>query len=107
FALNFTAKLDDAGGLVVSSKTTSTSAIAIATDETASGDFADAVAVTASSATAGFNTADGAQIAIGIIDTQITAISTARATLGAVQNRFESAINSLNVSRENISAAES
>ena len=34
-------------------------------------------------------------------------VSTARAGLGAVQNRFESAINSLNVSRENISAAES
>ncbi len=37
----------------------------------------------------------------------IKAVSTARSTLGASQNRFESAINSLNVSRENLSAAES
>ncbi len=41
------------------------------------------------------------------IDTEITAISTDRSSLGAVQNRLESAINSLNVSRENLSAAES
>lgn len=44
---------------------------------------------------------------IGSIDAQITAVSTARSDLGASQNRFESAINSLNVSRENLSAAES
>ena len=31
----------------------------------------------------------------------------ARSELGAVQNRFESTINSLNVSRENLQAAES
>jgi len=107
FALNFAAKVNDAGDLVVNSKTNSATAIAITADTTASGTFTDVVASAASTATAGFNTADGAQIAIGIIDTQITNISTARATLGAVQNRFESAINSLNVSRENISAAES
>lgn len=107
FALNFTAKVDDAGNLVVNSKTTSATAIAVTADTTAAGTFTDAVASTAAVATAGFNTADGAQAAIGIIDTQITNISTARATLGAVQNRFESAINSLNVSRENITAAES
>jgi flagellin len=45
--------------------------------------------------------------AIGTMDTQIKAISTARADLGAQQNRFESTINSLNVSRENLAAAES
>lgn len=52
-------------------------------------------------------TAAGAAAAIGVIDTQITAVSTARADLGAVQNRFESTINSLNVSAENLAAAES
>ncbi|MFD6054460.1 flagellin [Agromyces sp. NPDC060279] len=41
------------------------------------------------------------------IDTAITAISTARADLGAQQNRFESTIRTLNVSAENLSAAES
>ncbi|MFB8891460.1 flagellin N-terminal helical domain-containing protein [Microbacterium plantarum] len=41
------------------------------------------------------------------IDEAINAISTARSSLGASQNRFESAINSLNVSAENLSAANS
>ncbi|MFE6967066.1 flagellin [Agromyces sp. NPDC057679] len=44
---------------------------------------------------------------IGTIDTAITAISTARADLGAQQNRFESTINSLAVAGENLAAAES
>ena len=54
-----------------------------------------------------FDSAANAQAAIKAIDAQITAVSTARADLGAVQNRFESSINSLNVSKENLSAAES
>ena len=41
------------------------------------------------------------------IDAAITAVSTARSDFGAIQNRFESAINSLNVSAENLSSAES
>ncbi|WP_243230511.1 flagellin [Microbacterium sp. CIAB417] len=45
--------------------------------------------------------------AIGTIDAQITSVSEARAGLGAAQNRFESTINSLNVSSENLAAAES
>ncbi|WP_353987999.1 flagellin [Ruicaihuangia caeni] len=44
---------------------------------------------------------------IASIDTEIAAVSTARAGYGAAQNRFESTINSLNVARENLSAAES
>lgn len=48
-----------------------------------------------------------AQAAISAIDTQISTISTARANLGAYQNRFEHTINSLNVSVENLSASES
>jgi flagellin len=48
-----------------------------------------------------------AALAIEALDTAITAISTSRAELGAKQNRFESAINSLNVSSENLQAAES
>ncbi|WP_341957674.1 flagellin [Microbacterium sp. LWH13-1.2] len=45
--------------------------------------------------------------AIATVDTQITGVSTARAGLGAVQNRFESTINSLQVSAENLAAAKS
>jgi flagellin len=48
-----------------------------------------------------------AQTTITAIDAAITAISSQRAGLGAAQNRFESTINSLNVSAENLSAAES
>jgi len=54
-----------------------------------------------------FDSAANALTSIGSVDTEITAVSTQRANIGAVQNRFESAINSLNVSRENLSAAES
>ncbi|TQL46604.1 flagellin [Homoserinimonas aerilata] len=53
------------------------------------------------------STAAEATTTIGTIDTAIKAISTSRASLGAVQNRFESTINSLNVSAENLAAAES
>lgn len=48
-----------------------------------------------------------AQATIENIDTAITAVSAGRAELGAAQNRFESTINSLNVSSENLAAAES
>lgn len=56
-----------------------------------------------------FGVTDSAMAATTIetLDTAITAVSTARSELGAKQNRFESAINSLNVTRENLQAAES
>ncbi|MGA7204720.1 MAG: flagellin [Specibacter sp.] len=54
-----------------------------------------------------FGTHAGAQAAITAIDTQITEVSKVRADLGARQNRMESAINSLNVGKENLSAAAS
>jgi flagellin len=44
---------------------------------------------------------------IATLDTAIKDISTKRANLGAVQNRFEHTINNLNVSVENLSASES
>ncbi len=49
----------------------------------------------------------GASAAITAIDTAIKGISTARATLGAYQNRFEHTINNLNTAVENLSASES
>ncbi|MET0860804.1 MAG: flagellin [Microbacterium sp.] len=51
--------------------------------------------------------AANALTSIAAIDTEITAVSTARADLGAQQNRFESTINSLQVSAENLAAAKS
>ena len=53
------------------------------------------------------DTAANALASIAALDTEITAVSTARAGYGAVQNRFESTINSLQVSAENLSAAKS
>ena len=49
----------------------------------------------------------GASAAITKIDTAIQTVSTTRANLGAVQNRFEHTINNLNVAVENLSASES
>ncbi len=49
----------------------------------------------------------GASAAITAIDTAIESVSTARANLGALQNRFEHTINNLNVTAENLSASES
>ena len=57
--------------------------------------------------TLSFTDADAAQASITAIDSQIEAISTARASLGASQNRFEHTINSQNVAIENLSASES
>jgi flagellin len=52
-----------------------------------------------------FSSAAGAAAAITAIDVRINTISTARASLGADQNRFESVIKNLAVSTENLTAA--
>ena len=48
-----------------------------------------------------------ASSAIALLDAAISEVSTARGALGALQNRFESSINSLQVATENVSASES
>jgi flagellin len=48
-----------------------------------------------------------AQSAISALDVALQGVSTARATIGALQNRFEHTIDSLNTSVENLSASES
>ncbi|NEM91166.1 flagellin [Galbitalea soli] len=48
-----------------------------------------------------------AQASITAVDAQLKTVSTARATLGAVQNRFQHTINSVNIATENLSAAAS
>ncbi|MFK0400977.1 flagellin [Microbacterium sp. NPDC090225] len=57
--------------------------------------------------TDGFADPTVAAATITTVDTAIKSVSSARADLGAVQNRFESTINSLQVSAENLSAAKS
>ncbi|MDN4648668.1 flagellin N-terminal helical domain-containing protein [Curtobacterium sp. PsM8] len=54
-----------------------------------------------------FDTADKAQASITLIDKQIALVSSARSNLGAIQNRFDHAINVTNVAKENLTAAKS
>lgn len=63
--------------------------------------------VAATSITGAISSASGATAAITAIDAALTTVNTNRATLGAVQNRFESVISNLQVSVENQSAAKS
>jgi flagellin len=68
---------------------------------------ADVSALVTTMGTLDFSDADGAQAAITSIDDAIKGVSTARAGLGAAQNRFEHTISNVNVSIENLSASES
>ncbi len=52
-------------------------------------------------------TTEGATLAIDSLDDAITAVSSERSKLGAMQNRLEHTINNLNTSSENLTAAES
>ncbi|MFJ3380652.1 flagellin [Curtobacterium sp. NPDC090217] len=52
-----------------------------------------------------FGSAAEAQAAIKTIDDQIAKVSAARSDLGAIQNRFDHAINVTNVAKENLTAA--
>ncbi|MBW4031107.1 MAG: flagellin [Acidobacteria bacterium] len=54
-----------------------------------------------------FSTNTGATAAISTIDTQLGTVSTAQANLGATENRFTSAIASVNVASQNLNSASS
>ena len=53
------------------------------------------------------SSADGAQTAIEVLDAALSQINTARADLGAIQNRFSSTIANLQSASENLSASRS
>jgi flagellin len=55
----------------------------------------------------GLTTAAGARTYLGVIDTAIASVSASRGNLGAIQNRLESTIKSLQVTTENLQASES
>jgi flagellin len=63
--------------------------------------------MTAAAAGGAIATAAGATAAIALVDTALDLVTTDRATYGAVQNRFQSVINNLQVASENQSAARS
>jgi len=69
-------------------------------------------ATTAVSSTTGFSTLDistvaGADTAMNAMDAALASVNTARASLGAVQNRFQSAVTSLQTTAENLTASRS
>ncbi len=74
---------------------------------TAGGGLAAGVEGTPVTGGLAFDTATNAQASVRMIDAQIGKISTARANLGAYQNRFEHTIKNVNVAIENLSASES
>ncbi|GAA4748392.1 flagellin [Modestobacter marinus] len=90
----FTVKVDSYGGVKANGPTGSVAADLVLGGGTIATTF---------NATA----ASGASAAISAIDTAIGLVSTTRANLGALQNRFEHTINNLNVAVENLSASES
>jgi len=71
-----------------------------------SGKF-DASGLGVASGTVNITTADGASGAVSAIDAAIKKIDTQRATLGAVQNRFDNTIANLQNIAENVSASRS
>lgn len=71
----------------------------------ASGDLVGSEAKTLN--TVDISSVDGAQIAIDVIDSALDQVNSFRADLGAVQNRFEATITSLQTTSENLSAARS
>jgi flagellin len=70
-------------------------------------DTISVTAVTSGTISGSVSSAAAATTAITALDTALTAVNTTRATLGAVQNRFESVVSNLQVSVENQSAAKS
>ncbi len=116
FSAVFSAKVNSAGGLEVEAKDKSLTGSIVVSGTGLSASTTSVAAAVGSggfSATAlGVNGVDltsqtGANTAIGSIDTAIQMVSTSRANLGALQNRFEHTIKSVNVSVENLSASES
>ena len=75
--------------------------------ETVALSIASVSATTLSVNSLNVTTDSGAAAAITALDSAIATVSTTRGNLGALQNRFESMINNLQVTTENISASES
>ncbi len=111
FKAAYTASVDQNGGLVVTSKDGIAGAITVGGTLNAAGTNA------APGGSGGFSSSDlgvsavsmgtqaGATAAISAIDAAIKSVSSARANLGALENRFQHTINNLNVASTNLSAS--
>lgn len=112
FAAKFGASVDSSNRLVVTAKvagpTPGVSMVQGNTGGAANAAVGTGIAIATNQAVGlDFKDATAAQTAIGKIDTAIQTVSTARAKLGAYQNRFEHTINNANVAIENLSSSES
>ena len=104
--LNFQVGADGNPNSAISVDLTSANVTTVSTAVTVNADEAAFAAVGVTTGV-NFETHANAQKSIGHIDTQIGNVSTARANLGAMQNRFEHTIKNINVAVENLSASES
>ena len=107
---NGTKLLDGTGGAAADGKLTFQIGAGSTTSDQISVQMTDITALASGITTlaaTGFASASAAAASIATVDGNITTISTARADLGAQQNRFESVIRNLSVSTENLTAAKS
>ena len=95
------ASIDSTNHLVISSG----EAVTMGGAMTATGNATAALA--GSLNTQNVNSVNGANSTIQSVDAALTSVSTLRSTLGAIQNRFQSTINSLQGVSENLSASRS
>lgn len=121
FRAAYTASLTTSGELKITALGNASAAVSIAAAATGGGTAAGLVAGTgaAKGADGGFSavnlgvasvnvtTALGASAALSDISTAIDNVSTARAKLGALQNRFEQTTANLNIAVENLTASNS
>lgn len=108
FAANFSVSVQkDANGAGTGIVVTANDGGTVGTTAPTVAGTAAGVAGTAVAGGLNYTTAANAQASINLIDTQIESVSTARAGLGALQNRFEHTIKNVNVAVENLSASES
>ena len=99
------AQIDSTNHLVISS--TDEMNVAAGAGVTALGLQAGTVSTTGNLTTVNVLTVDDANDAIQRADAALTSVSTLRSTMGAIQNRFQSTINSLQAVSENLSASRS
>ena len=105
--ITFTTALAAGTTFQVKSDTIDTGAIMDAADNADTNEAGTPTVSTDKVSTLDISTAAGAQTAIGVLDTALATISSNRASLGAIQNRFDSIVSGLAVASDNQSAARS
>ncbi|MDA9942949.1 flagellin, partial [Luminiphilus sp.] len=105
--ITFTTALAAGTTFQVKSDTIATGAIMDAADNADTNEAGTPTVSTDKVSTLDISTAAGAQTAIGVLDTALATISSNRASLGAIQNRFDSIVSGLAVASDNQSAARS